>query len=267
MRNDFSNYSNLLRALYCEGNEIMTRNLETKELRQVLLEVKEWNCVSSEPDRPWKAIKAYLFAELAWYMTGERSIERISYFSKFWEGIANSDGTANSNYGDLVFYRSNSYGYSSFFWAYESLLEDKNTRKAICLYNDRKFFFSSNKDLICNQYQHFFIRNNKLDCDVCLRSSDAIFGLTFNIPWWSLVHQQLYLMLKEKYPELRLGNITAFIGSSHIYQNKYELVRKMLNSGIDYRFMKLNKVLPLGMSFEFYKDKVFKDDSEYVEFI
>ena len=175
--------------------------------------------------------------------------------------------SVNSQYGNLVFYRKNFYDFTSFEWAVEKLREDKSTRKALVLYNDKDFFFSSNRDLICNQYQNFLIRDNELKCFVHLRSSDAIFGLTFNIPWWSLVHQQLYLTLLKDYPDLRLGSILASIDSSHIYENKFELVENMLDSPIkEDRFLRLKKIIPLGKSFEFYKNEVFTEErDEYFE--
>lgn len=255
-------YQELLEDIYRHGKEIGPRGLKTKELRRVQLHIFGYNAIHTKEARPWKDIRAYLFAEMAWYMCGDRYVETILPHSKFWDKIKNADGTANSNYGDLVFYRQNKFGMTSFNWAFKELCKDKDTRKAICLYNDREFFFSENKDLICNQYQHFFIRDNLLECDVALRSSDAIFGLTFNIPWWSLVHQQLFLHLKPIYPELKLGNIVANISSAHIYENKFELVEKMLAEGIQDRFLELKKVIPLNYNFKFYNEYVFPENKD-----
>jgi len=251
-------YFELLKEIYETGETVGPRGLETRELRNVVLDVDTYNAVSVPVCRDWQDVRKYLYAELAWYMSGDRKLDKIRPFSKFWDKIANPDGTINSNYGDLVFYRKNSLGMTSFNWALISLLSDQDTRQAIILYNDRELFYKGNKDLICNQYQQFFIRNNVLDCTVTLRSSDAIYGLTFNIPWWSFVHQRMYLMLKKsEYPELQLGKITAFIGSSHIYQNKYELVKEMLNGEKEYRWLSLIVAPPIGESFEFY-DYFFK---------
>lgn len=256
-------YWTLLSELLYSGKEIETRGLKTKELRRVQLHVDHYNTVSHPKYRPWSKIKEYLFAEFSWFMTGERYLRNILPYSKFWGKIANPDGTANSNYGDLVFYRNNSRGISSFNWALLQLIEDKNTRKALVLYNDREFFYPENKDLICNQYQHFLIRDNKLECDVGLRSSDAIYGLTFNIPWWSLVHQQMFLILKNRYPKLELGNIVANIGSSHIYENKWELVKNIVSSSErEYRFITLTKEIPMLLTFEGYMKQVFPTDRD-----
>ena len=247
-------YFDLLQGIDIVGEIVSPREKETKELIGQVLTLDDYNAFSTKTARPWEKIKAYLYPELAWYMSGDRNIEKILPYSKFWESIRNPDKTINSNYGDLVFYRKNSHGISSYQWAKDALEDDVNTRKGIVLYNDRELFFPGNRDLICNQYQQFLIRDNVLICFVTLRSSDAIMGLSYNCPWWSFVHQMLYLDLLPKYPALKLGKIQAFLGSVHIYENKYELVSQMLEDEFEYRFLKLHQQIPLGKTFEEYME-------------
>lgn len=238
-------YFDLLKKVYEEGQDVCARNLNTKELTFQTLTVDDYNSIAVREHRDWKEVSTYLYAELAWYLSGKRTLEDIRPYSKFWDKIKNIDETINSQYGHLVYHQKNKYDISSFGWALRNLREDKETRKAIILYNDRELFYESNKDLICNQYQQFLIRNDELIGCVALRSSDMIYGLTFNIPWWSMVHQDMFLMLKPAYPNLKLGSLTAFLGSVHIYENKFELVEKMLSGEQEYRFLKLKKALPL----------------------
>lgn len=247
-----SDYYSLLQEIHSLGNIVETRGLRTKELCGKRLDITNYNVFATHVHRPIEEVKKYLFGELAWYMSGERDITNILPYSKFWASIRNKDNTANSNYGDLVFYRKNSHGLSSFQWALNCLQADMNTRKAIVLYNDRELFYQDNLDLICNQYQHFLIRNDELICFVGLRSSDAIMGLSFNVPWWSLVQQQLFLHLKPLYPKLKLGAITAFISSAHIYENKFELVRNILINPKKKYFVEWKSVIPLKKSFSWY---------------
>lgn len=248
-------YYSLLSKIYNDGDLVEARGLKTKEILGAGLEVKDYNCFASPCHRPWEDVKKYLYAELCWYLSGERSIEKILPYSKFWGQIRNPDNTANSNYGDLVFYRKNEHGVTSFDWALRQLKDDKFTRKAIVLYNDRNFFFYENKDLICNQFQHFMIRNDELICFVSLRSSDAIYGLTYNIPWWSLVHQQMLHKLKDNYPSLKLGRIEAFIDSSHIYENKWELTRNILLDEKIKIWASFSEI-PLAKTFEWYYENL-----------
>lgn len=250
------NYYQLLKKVYLDGAVVEARGLKTKELCGVQLEVDKYNFFSTPVHRPFEQVMEYLLAEWCWYLSGERHVRNILPYSKFWEKIQNHDKTANSNYGDLVFYRKNLHGYTSFEWAKDALLEDRNTRKAIVLYADREFFWPGINDQLCNQYQHFLIRDNKLICFVGLRSSDAILGLQYNIPWWSLVQQQLRFALLPKYPNLQLGPITAFISSSHIYENKFKLVSDILASPQERFFIRILKTIPTGQDFSWYRENL-----------
>jgi hypothetical protein len=82
-------------------------------------------------------------------------------------------------------------------------------------------------------------------------------GITFNLPWWSLVHQQMFLNLKPLYPALELGGIKAFISSAHIYENKWPLVKNILDNASEKFFIRW-KLIPLGKSFDWYKDNLHK---------
>lgn len=252
-------YYQLLEWLYHRGSFITTRGLTTRELTGVNLVVDDYNFFATPEYRPFDEVWKYYLAETAWYLSGERTLDKITPYSKFWGNIRNADDTINSNYGDLVFYRKNEHGVNSFDWALDCLKEDINTRKAIILYNDRCFFHKDTKDLICNQYQHLLIRNNQLICFVALRSSDAIFGLQYNIPWWSYVQQQAFLKLKIFYPNLQLGSIEAFISSSHIYENKFGMVEGIINSDEKQRFfIRWHSIVPLKQTFEWYFENLHK---------
>lgn len=251
-----SDYYNLLHTVYHLGDTIEARGLKTKELTGVRLEVDKYNFFSTPECRSYENMMGYLYGELCWYLSGERDITNILPYSKFWASIRNADNTANSNYGDLVFYRKNSKGMTSYQWALTQLQNDPQTRKAIILYNDRELFYHENKDLICNQYQHFLIRNDELICFVGLRSSDMVMGLQNNIPWWSFVHQQMLMELKTLYPNLKLGKITAFISSAHIYENKWSLVEKVLSGSQEKYFIKWKSLIPFRKSFSWYKENL-----------
>ena len=112
----------------------------------------------------------------------------------------------------------------------------------------------------CSQHQAFYIRGGKLDCYVALRSSDLIFGMTYNMPWWSIVHQQLYGYLHSMYPDLRLGTIHVKIYSAHIYKRHYALVEKMVRAKDDAERWSVDALMPIaiGMGREYYERMLLK---------
>jgi thymidylate synthase len=253
-------YFELLKKIIDRGKIITSRGLETKELisEKIIISNKH-NFYSVDKVRELSSIDKYLFGELCWYFSCNPKVDGILKYSKFWDKIKNEDGTVNSNYGYLIFGKKNKSGYTQFNWALDQLVSDKNTRKSIILYNDKDYFYTNNLDFVCTQLQQFFIRDGKLTSLVFIRSSDVIRGLTFDIPFWSIVQQRLlihYNLLRED--KIKLGELHIFLGSVHIYKEHYKLVNDMLNGEKREYFVQLNNFLPTGMNQERYEEIINK---------
>ena len=74
-----------------------------------------------------------------------------------------------------------------------------------------------------------------------MRSNDLIKGTTFDIPFFMLLLQNMYLLLKEVYPELELGYYYHNAMSLHIYEPDFDLVEDMLNHDFEYYKIRLNR--------------------------
>jgi thymidylate synthase len=264
-------YIALLNLIMSHGQIIKTRNAETKEVMHVTLEIEN-NLYSFPGIRDLSFILNYWRREWAWYMSGNRDGAYIGEYAKLWARIKNEDGSLNSNYGHLVFYNRTPHlgkitadiqTLPPFEWAAQALEADINSRQGMVTYNTGAFNWVGNKDYICSQHQAFYIRRGQLDCYIALRSSDAIFGLTYNMPWWSFVHQQLFKRLKRTYPSLRLGELKVTIYSAHIYKEHYALVERMLAAEYKTHHALLMKEVPLGFSAEYYFDTI----DEYLQII
>lgn len=216
---------------------------DTKELLGIKFKVDR-NLIEFKHGRNYEQVLHYLKAELAWYLSGSSSIKDISKYSQVWKSIANK-GKVNSNYGRIVFHEIHDINFdfkdnelklkiptTMFDYAFDALCKDVDTRKSIILYNNPKYFNLENKDFICTQTQQFFIRNGILHSIVNIRSSDAIYGLTYDIPWYSLVQQAMVHEYNENTnnPVVLCGDLTIMIGSSHIYQRHFEHVKSMILS-------------------------------------
>lgn len=243
----------LLADIMCCGKEVRPRGHLTKEILGATLVIDDFNFMATPGARDYESVYKYWFQETCWYMSGELNPANIVRHAKMWGEITNEYGNINSNYGYRVFYRQNKFAQSGFEFALETLRNDKDSRNAIILYNEPDLCYKGNKDFICSQSQHFLIRNNELLCFIHLRSSDAVFGLYYNCPWWSLVQQQLRLALLSTYPDLKLGRIEVFISSAHIYERHFPLVEKILAGGQHKYFVRWNKIIPRGHSFESYQ--------------
>lgn len=260
------NYLEVLEKVSSFGSILNPRGEECKELMGLDMEIDGTHIYSWPGIRDIKHIEEYMFKEWIWYFSGDRDHARIAESAKLWGDIKNPDGTVNSNYGYLVFYSKvphpslGEVTLTPFEWALQALLKDKNTRQAVVTYNTSGYNFEGNRDYICSQHQAFYIRGDRLDCYVALRSSDLIFGMTYNMPWWSIVHQQLYGYLHSMYPDLRLGTIHVKIYSAHIYKRHYELVEKMVKAKDDAQCWAVDALLPIamGMGREYYERMLLK---------
>ena len=220
-----------------DGDVSQPRDLKVKEI--------QFGHIAIDPTRPIADFEArgfnwkYLAGEMAWYLKKDRDVDYIGQFSGFWSNITNPNtNEINSNYGSLVFNK------EQFGWAVDSLLKDKNSRQAIMFFNQPKFQFEGNKDFVCTMYANFFIRNNKLNMKIQMRSNDIFYGLTFDAPFFSFLHQSVYLILKDQYSDLELGVYHHFADNIHFYERHFELAEEI----------KSNRISSEGHTFEL-KDK------------
>lgn len=213
-------FQNIILDITDNGQLSQPRDLQVKELTVSTYKFDPTKTIANFNSRSfnWK----YFAGELVWYLNKDRNIQYISNFSNFWSNITNPyTKEINSNYGSLLFG-------DQLNWALNSLIQDKNSRQAIAFLNQPKFQFPSNKDFVCTMYLNFFIRDNKLNMKVQMRSNDIFYGLTFDAPFFSFVHQHMRLWLLEKYPDLELGTYYHCADNIHFYERHFELAENIL---------------------------------------
>jgi len=169
----------------------------------------------------------YLYPELLWYFLGRNDLSFISKYSKFWNKLT-TNGILNSAYGNLIFTQKNKYGYSEYTWALTSLIRDKDSRQAIIRFNKPEHSYNNNLDFVCTLNGIFNIRDNKLNFTTIMRSQDVWFGIIYDIPFFTILMQQMLSHLKKYYPELELGVYTHYVISEHIYEKDFDGVLNML---------------------------------------
>lgn len=215
-------FTNIIQDIENNGQVSQPRDMKVKELTVKNYEINSNQPFADFPDRKfnWK----YLAGELVWYLNKDRDVDYISNFSNFWKNITNPyTNEINSNYGSLLFG-------DQLYWALQSLRMDKNSRQAIAFLNQPKFQFISNKDFVCTMYLNFWIRDNKLHMKVQMRSNDIFYGLTFDAPFFAVVHQHMLLWLKENYSDLELGTYHHCVDNIHFYERHFELAENIANN-------------------------------------
>ena len=215
-------FIDIINHINSKGIESQPRDLKVREVSLADFDIDPRYPIADFPSRKfnWK----YLAGELAWYLHRDSDVDYISKYSGMWSTLTNpGTNEVNSNYGALVINN------EQFSWVIESLKKDPNSRQAIMFFNQPKFQFKGNKDFVCTMYANFFIRNNKLNMKIQMRSNDIFYGLTFDAPFFSFLMQSVYLILKkhDKYQDLELGTYHHFADNIHFYERHFELAKKI----------------------------------------
>jgi thymidylate synthase len=220
----------LLEDLSAFGMKSSPRGHNVVEANVATLDIDPLHPLMDFADRKFNY--KYFAGELAWYISRDNSIDFINNFSTFWSGLT-TDGKVNSNYGTILLGdHPSSTGVNQLEWVYNSLKKDKDSRQAVAFLNCPYYQWESNKDFVCTMYLNFWIRHDRLDMKVQMRSNDVFFGLSYDAPWFSLVHQSMYLELKKIYPDLKIGMYYHCADNIHYYERHFDLVEKIISAGV-----------------------------------
>lgn len=177
---------------------------------------------------------SYLKKEVEWYDTMDQSIHAMEPpVPELWKSSASIDGGTNSNYGWAVYSPKNC---SQFDHVLRELIANPYSRRAIMIYTrpsmQHEFNQFGKNDFMCTNNVQYFIRHNKLETLVSMRSNDAVFGYKCDRHWQMLVRDRLFSDLKKYHTHLSRGSIVWTVGSLHIYERHFYLVDGWLKTRI-----------------------------------
>lgn len=183
-----------LDAVFCV--EDPTRNIVTSEIRNM-------------PMR-------YAVGELAWYLSGSNKVKDISRFAKKWAEISDDGETNNSAYGYRI---RNFYGFDQWEFVKDLIMRDHNTRQAVIHIKEANN--APTKDTPCTVYLQFFLRDNKLNLSVHMRSNDIWMGVPYDMFSFCFLQMKMAMELG-----VEIGTYTHYAGSLHLYQRDYKTALK-----------------------------------------
>lgn len=167
----------------------------------------------------------YIKKEFLWYLKGDKYDTSICEHAKMWKSLINEDGSINSNYGQYIFGEQN-----QFDSVINTLLNDKDSRRASIVILSEKHLSSETNDYPCTYSLNFRIREGKLRMSVRMRSQDAVFGMTNDAPAFSLIQEMIYVTLRDsKYDDLKLGRYYHTVDSFHVYKRHFNILAAMSN--------------------------------------
>lgn len=105
----------------------------------------------------------------------------------------------------------------------QMLKEKPKTRQAVMTIWDPDRDWVKSKDIPCNNWLHWVIRENELHLSVAVRSNDVVYGFSHNdfFSWSVLLQMMAY------WTGTNVGKINWFAGSYHIYERHWDLVSNL----------------------------------------
>ena len=213
-------FINISKEMVNNSHENSPRGLKTWELNDAWLEIEDTEdpIVSLESR---KLDNDYLVKEMRWYYSGSLYAKDISEYASMWDKLKDSNGTINSNYGFLTMVQKWA-GKSQLEWCVDSLIKDPNTRQAVMNYNQPIHKYNDVKDFVCTISQTFIKRDGKLETIVLMRSNDLVYGLSYDIPWFSAMHKKV-----SELTGIPLGKYNHYDTSLHVYERHFNMVKEM----------------------------------------
>ena len=170
------------------------------------------DCIRKMPIR-------YAIGELLWYNSRNNTAKAIEPFSKFWNKLAEEDGTVNSNYGYCI---RDKFGFDQWEMVKQLLKETPNTRQAVLhIKEPRDIINNPTKDLNCTISLQFILRDNKLDMITTMRSNDIWLGLPYDVFNFTCMQIQMAMELG-----VEIGVYYHNSGSLHLYKKDVDKLRK-----------------------------------------
>lgn len=180
-------------------------------------------------------VTEYAERELVWYKSQSLNVNDIpAPVPVIWKQVATKDGFINSNYGWCIWSEENGYQFKH---AIKELVANPFSRRASMIYTRPSMHYDFNKDgmsdFMCTYSVQLFIRDNKLDYCVYMRSNDAWAGYRNDKYWHDYVHNEVLNELKKhpKFENLELGTMYWNAASLHVYENQFYLLDHYASTG------------------------------------
>ena len=162
-------------------------------------------------ERNWN--ENYADCEWLWYLSGDRSVDKLGEFygkiPPIWEKMANAEGNVNSNYG-WQWKRNDQIDY-----VYNLLKNEPNTRQAVITILDMKEHDTFTYDTPCTYAIQFTIVHGRLNMCVTMRSNDLWYGFCNDQYQFSKLQELMAYRL-----DIETGTYYHFAHNMHLYNDK-----------------------------------------------
>lgn len=206
-----------------EGETVVVRGYESRELRNrvtTLAQPRE-RCLFL-PGRH-NDIFAQV-AETIWVLAGQQNLPWLaSYLPRAPDFSDDGGATWRGAYGPRL--RSWRGGVDQIDEWRRLLLEDRSSRRAVGILFDPSRDFVESRDIPCNNWLSWLVRDDQLHMNIGVRSNDAMWGFSgVNAFEWSVLQEMLAFWVGAS-----VGEATFFATSYHIYDRHYRRAEQIVN--------------------------------------
>lgn len=217
-------YMDLLRKVLNEGHEELNQRtgLKTTRLIGAIVDLEKDEGIFS----PRKVSARVAAAEAAWMLMGDQSTAWISRHTKIWSKFEDEDlpGFISTAYGYRL---RHAFGRDQIKEAIDILKKDPSTRQCLLLNWDPRVDGLMNqgksKNVPCPFSFQLLVGAGQGFIVVYQRSADFVIGIPYDLMYYYILGQALFN--SAGYP---FAGVRIMIGDTHIYENHYELVVRML---------------------------------------
>ena len=222
----YNNYSDLLpdvlRKVLTEGETHHSRAGETKELREVLLTLKNnrrrISLVANRLNNPLATI-----VETMWMLAGSNNASWLSQFLPRALDFSDDNLTWKNGYGPRL---RNWREKDQIVEAMSELKANPNSRRCVInIYDASTCLNVDTKDVSCNIVLNFYVRDDKLNLVVMSRSMDILWGSMVNFYSWSILQEFMANWL-----EIEVGKYSHLVTSLHLYDSHYKRAKVIVET-------------------------------------
>lgn len=209
-----------LQAVVDSGATVEVRGEQTRELRARLIEVSD---IRSRyvllPHRNNNIFAS--IAESMWVLAGRNDLKFLSAYLERAVDFSDDGLTWRAGYGPRLRYWN---GVDQLAEIVKILRKEPLSRRAVASLYDPGRDFVESRDIPCNNWLHFLMRDGRLDLHVAARSTDIWWGFSgINAFEWTLL-----LEVMSRWLQCTPGRLVFFSSSLHLYERHFDRASRLL---------------------------------------
>lgn len=162
-------------------------------------------------------------AETLWVMAGRADVDWLSTFLPRAIDFSDDGVSWRGGYGPRLRHWN---GVDQVAQVRRLLLEEQTTRRAVMSIFDPGQDFISSKDIPCNNWLHWLVRDGRLNLTIAVRSNDLMWGFSgINSFEWSVLQEMM-----AHWVGAEVGDATYLASSLHLYEHHSERARRAVSS-------------------------------------